>query len=83
MLLIESIYTKLLTHPILGFLIFGATVVLILGKYLRNIKSLPIILGYLCASYVGDYILIPQITYLFIISIMIMRYSVGGSVEIK
>lgn len=68
---------------IFGFLIFGATVVLILGKYLKNIKSLPIILGYFCAIYVGDYILIPQITYLFIIAIMIMRYSAVGSVDIE
>lgn len=83
-IIFENSYLLLIYQTgILGFLLFIMASIFLLGKSLNTIKMLPIVLCYLSAAYVGDYILIPQITYLVIIAIFIVRYSRDRSVVKK
>lgn len=83
-IIFENSYLLLIYQTgILGFLLFIMASIFLLGKNLNTIKTLPIVLCYLSAAYVGDYILIPQITYLVIIAVFIVRYPKDRSVVKK
>lgn len=75
-IIFENSYLLLIYQQgILGFLIFWGTAVFLLGDSLIIFENIPVLICYLGAIYVGDYILIPQITYLVILFFFIMRYS--------
>lgn len=72
----ENTYLLLIYQlGIIGFVVFIATAIFMMINNLNKLECIPILVCYLCANYVGDYVLIPQITYIFIISIFIIQYS--------